>query len=73
MGSLILLGWTTGVCARSRTCAVTLLVLYLVDKTILFMVAEGPVIPVVPAVIADFLWLGGQGTFAYHRLTKESA
>ena len=66
----IAFGLSYGVFRRSRTCAVLLLVLFLLNKVILWTIS--PAVADLPFafVFACFLGAGVVGTFQYHRLNR---
>lgn len=67
----LILGLAFGIYKKSRTCAVLMLIYFIISK-ILIMVETGKPIGIPMALVFGyFFWQGVSGTFAYHKLKKQ--
>lgn len=64
----LVLGLTFGIYRKSRTCAVVMLVYFLISKIMIVAETGKPTGLVMGFIFLYFYWHGVTGTFAYHRL-----
>lgn len=66
------LGMAYGIYKKSRTCAVLMFVYFIISKTMLTMSTGAMTGLPLALVFIYFYWQGVAGTFAYHKLKKQS-
>lgn len=69
----LIFGLTFGIYRKSRTCAVIMLVYYLVSKILIMIETGKPGGLFMSVLFAYFFWQGVSGTFAYHRFLREAS
>lgn len=64
----LIFGLAFGISKKSRTCAVVMLIYFLISKIILTIESGRPSGVVLSIIFIYYFWQGVSGTFAYHKL-----
>lgn len=70
---VLIFGLTFGIYRKSRTCALSMLVYFVISKVLLMLDGAKPTGIVMSVIFIYFYALGVAGTFQYHKLVRERA
>ena len=70
---VVLSGLTYGIYRKNRLCALLMPLYYLSVKTVLWVNEDAFIGVPLALIFTYFFWRGVQGTWAYHKLTREPA
>lgn len=66
----LVLGLAFGICKKSRTCAVLMLLYFIASKILIIVETGKPTGMLMALVFGYFFWQAVAGTFAYHKINK---